>query len=119
MPTLARDFEVIAADQPGIGLSDKPEQGYDTGSLANDHVGLMDALGRRRFAVVGVDTGMMIGYALLQMTPTGSWGSPLAMPFCRASRLPARWSPGAGKGPALVHPFQPAGRGERAACHRT
>jgi pimeloyl-ACP methyl ester carboxylesterase len=64
MPALARDFAVIAVDQRGIGLSDKPEQGYDTGTLANDLAGLMDALGHERFAVVGVDTGMLIGYAL-------------------------------------------------------
>ena len=64
MPALARDFEVIAVDQRGIGLSDKPEDGYDAGTLANDLVGLMDALGHRQFAVVGVDTGMLIGYAL-------------------------------------------------------
>jgi pimeloyl-ACP methyl ester carboxylesterase len=64
MPALARDFEVIAVDQRGIGLSDKPEEGYDTGTLANDLTGLMDALGHEQFAVVGVDTGMLIGYAL-------------------------------------------------------
>jgi pimeloyl-ACP methyl ester carboxylesterase len=64
MPALARDFSVIAVDQRGIGLSDKPEQGYDTGTLANDLAGLMDALGHQRFAVAGVDTGMLIGYAL-------------------------------------------------------
>jgi pimeloyl-ACP methyl ester carboxylesterase len=64
MPTLARDFEVIAVDQRGIGLSDKPEGGYDTGTLANDLTGLMDAFGHEQFAVVGVDTGLLIGYAL-------------------------------------------------------
>jgi pimeloyl-ACP methyl ester carboxylesterase len=64
MPALAREFEVIAVDQRGIGLSGKPEEGYDTGTLANDLAGLMDALGRERFAVVGVDTGLLIGYAL-------------------------------------------------------
>jgi pimeloyl-ACP methyl ester carboxylesterase len=32
MPTLARDFQVVAVDQRGIGLSDKPEDGYDTGT---------------------------------------------------------------------------------------
>src|SRR6187200_284258 len=35
MPTLASDFEVIAVDQRGIGLSDKPHEGYDVGSLAS------------------------------------------------------------------------------------
>jgi pimeloyl-ACP methyl ester carboxylesterase len=64
MPALARSFEVIAVDQRGIGLSDKPEKGYDSGTLANDLIGLMDALGHDQFAVVGVDTGMLIGYAL-------------------------------------------------------
>ena len=64
MPALARDFSVIAVDQRGIGLSDKPEEGYDTGTLANDLAGLMMALGHERFAVVGVDTGLLIGYAL-------------------------------------------------------
>ena len=64
MPALARDFEVIAVDQRGIGLSEKPEDGYDAGTLADDLVALMDALGHERFAVVGVDTGMLIGYAL-------------------------------------------------------
>jgi pimeloyl-ACP methyl ester carboxylesterase len=64
MPALAQDFEVIAADQRGIGLSDKPEDGYDAGTLGNDLAALMDALGHPRFAVVGVDTGMVIAYAL-------------------------------------------------------
>src|SRR5215216_3930062 len=64
MPELARDFEVIAVDQRGIGLTDKPRDGYDTGTLARDLVALMDALGHDRFAVVGHDTGYFIIYAL-------------------------------------------------------
>src|SRR5262245_20904246 len=69
MPALAREFEIVAVDQRGIGLSDKPEDGYDAGTLANDLVGLMDALDHERFAVVGVDTGMLIGYALAAEHP--------------------------------------------------
>jgi pimeloyl-ACP methyl ester carboxylesterase len=64
MPALARDFQVVAVDQRGMGLSGKPPSGYDTGTLANDLVALMDALGHQRFAMVGHDTGMWIGYAL-------------------------------------------------------
>jgi pimeloyl-ACP methyl ester carboxylesterase len=64
MPALAQDFEVIAVDQRGIGLSDKPAEGYDTGTQARDLAGLMDALGHQRFSVVGHDTGFTIGYAL-------------------------------------------------------
>jgi len=64
MPALARDFTVIVPDQRGCGLSGRPEDGYDTGTLAGDLAALMDALGHRRFAVAGHDTGMWIGYAL-------------------------------------------------------
>lgn len=64
MPALARDFLVIAVEQRGIGLSDKPRDGYDSGTQANDLVALMDALGHQRFAMVGFDTGMPIAYAL-------------------------------------------------------
>ena len=64
MPDLARDFQVIAPDQRGTGLSGKPSDGYDTGTLAGDLVALMDALGHQRFAMAGHDTGMWIGYAL-------------------------------------------------------
>lgn len=69
MPTLARDFTVIAVDQRGVGLSDRPATGYDTGSVARDLIGLMDALGHERFAVVGHDTGFAVGYALAADNP--------------------------------------------------
>jgi pimeloyl-ACP methyl ester carboxylesterase len=64
MPSLAEDFQVIAVDQRGIGLSDKPHDGYDVGTLASDLVALMDALGHDRFALYGTDTGMPIAHAL-------------------------------------------------------
>jgi pimeloyl-ACP methyl ester carboxylesterase len=64
MPTLARDFSVVAVDQRGIGLSDKPQHGYDTATLASDLVALMDMLGHSRFALYGTDVGMPIAYAL-------------------------------------------------------
>jgi pimeloyl-ACP methyl ester carboxylesterase len=64
MPALARDFGVVAVDQRGIGLSDKPQNGYDTATLASDLVALMEALGYQRFALYGTDVGMPIAYAL-------------------------------------------------------
>ena len=64
MPALARDFQVVAVDQRGIGLSDTPASGYDSATLARDLVTLMDALGHERFAVVGHDTGYIISYAI-------------------------------------------------------
>jgi pimeloyl-ACP methyl ester carboxylesterase len=64
MPALADQFEVIAVDQRGIGLSDKPRDGYDVGTLASDLAALMDVLGHGEFAVYGTDTGMPIAHAL-------------------------------------------------------
>src|SRR5262245_12925043 len=69
MPPLAEDFELIAVDQRGIGLSDKPHDGYDVGTLAGDLVALMVALGHERFAVYGTDTGMPIAHALAADNP--------------------------------------------------
>src|SRR5829696_5985924 len=36
MPALARDFEVVAVEQRGMGLTNKPEDGYDSATLASD-----------------------------------------------------------------------------------
>ncbi|MCI3244170.1 alpha/beta fold hydrolase [Streptomyces spinosisporus] len=64
MPGLARNFRVIAVDPRGVGLSDKPRDGYDTGTLARDMAALMTALGHDRFAMAGHDVGMWIAYAV-------------------------------------------------------
>jgi pimeloyl-ACP methyl ester carboxylesterase len=95
MPALARDFEVIAVDQRGIGLSDKPAGGYDTGTLAGDLVALMDALGHQRFAVVGHDTGFAISYALAADHPDG---------VARAALAEIPGSPGTVPAPPLFLP---------------
>ena len=112
MPALARDFEVIAVDQRGMGLSDKPEDGYDTGTLAGDLVALMDALGHERFAVVGHDTGFAISYALAADHPRP--GRPRGPR--RDPRVPGRGPltagvrPRAAQRPALAPRLQPARR---------
>jgi pimeloyl-ACP methyl ester carboxylesterase len=64
MPALARQHTVVAVDSRGAGLSDKPDDGYDAGTLAADLVALMAALGHDRFDVVGHDIGTWTGYAL-------------------------------------------------------
>lgn len=64
MPALAEGRTVIAVDPRGVGRSDKPVGGYDTGTLAADLVALMGALGHERFSLVGHDIGMWVGYAL-------------------------------------------------------
>ncbi|TCT05999.1 alpha/beta fold hydrolase [Aquabacter spiritensis] len=64
MPVLAEHYSLVVAEPRGLGLSDKPPTGYDTGILARDFVALMAALGHPRFGVVGHDIGMWAGYAL-------------------------------------------------------
>ncbi|BCY09031.1 hydrolase [Actinoplanes sp. L3-i22] len=64
MPALAREHTVVAVDSRGAGLSDKPDDGYDAGTLAADLVALMSALGHDRFDVVGHDIGTWTAYAL-------------------------------------------------------
>ncbi|WP_106971866.1 alpha/beta fold hydrolase [Streptomyces xylophagus] len=64
MPTLASRHTVVAVDSRGAGLSDKPDDGYDAGTLAADLVALMAALGHDRFDVVGHDIGTWTSYAL-------------------------------------------------------
>ena len=86
MPALARDFTVIAVDQRGIGLSDKPDGRVRHRPLANDLIALMDALGHERFAVVGHDTGFVISYALAADHPDRVDASPSP----RSPGLPAR-----------------------------
>ena len=64
MPALAQQYTVIAVDQRGIGMTDKPLDGYDSATLATDLAALMETLGYPRYAVVGHDTGYVISYAL-------------------------------------------------------
>ncbi|MDH6484247.1 pimeloyl-ACP methyl ester carboxylesterase [Streptomyces sp. SAI-127] len=64
MPALARRHTVVAVDSRGAGLSGKPDDGYDAGTLAADLVALMAALGHDRFDVVGHDIGTWTAYAL-------------------------------------------------------
>ena len=64
----------VSASQPSrvsskLGLSDKPEGGYDADTLSADMFALMDALGHERFAMVGHDIGMWTGYAMAADRP--------------------------------------------------
>lgn len=57
-------FRVIAPDQRGYNTSDKPARvaDYRLDELAGDVVGLLDALGLERAAVVGHDWGSVVGW---------------------------------------------------------
>lgn len=62
-------YQAIAVDLPGMGLSDKPRDGYDTGTSAGRLHALMQALGHERYSVLGHDVGMWIAYALASDQP--------------------------------------------------
>jgi haloacetate dehalogenase len=68
-PELARHFTVVCPDLKGYGDSDAPAPTADAGNYSKRVMGeempaLMQALGHRRFAVVGHDRGARIAYRL-------------------------------------------------------
>src|ERR687893_826717 len=70
-PLAAAGLRVLAPDQRGYNLSDKPEgvAAYTIGVLADDVLGLADAFGRERFAVVGHDWGAAVAWHLAARDP--------------------------------------------------
>ena len=63
MPVLAEaGFTVIAPDLRGFGLSDKPLQGYDTGTVCEDIRQLAHSLGHSSVSIVGHDLGASVAY---------------------------------------------------------
>lgn len=66
-PQLAEDFAVIAVDQRGHGLSDKPESGYDFSTVGRDLEGVIRARGLEKPVIVG-----------------HSWGADVALEFAVA-----------------------------------
>jgi len=66
---LAWDHTVIVPDLRGLGLSSKPEGGYDKKTQAGDVAGVMDALGVQQADFVTHDLGNMVGYAFASQNP--------------------------------------------------
>jgi pimeloyl-ACP methyl ester carboxylesterase len=69
MPLLSADYDVIAVDLRGVGKSDKPKDGYDKKTSAQDIKNLMDELGIKKANIVGHDIGGMIAYAFAAQFP--------------------------------------------------
>src|SRR5216684_5997787 len=66
---LIDDHMVIAPDLRGLGLSSKPDGGYDKKNQAADVWGVLDTLGVRTAELVTHDIGIMVGFALAATHP--------------------------------------------------
>jgi pimeloyl-ACP methyl ester carboxylesterase len=60
VPTLSAEFRCVAPDNRGAGQTDQPDLPYTIRMLADDTVGLLDALGIRRAHIAGLSMGGMI-----------------------------------------------------------
>ncbi len=63
-PKLTGELSVVCPDLRGYGDSDKPREGYDKKTMAQDMHQAMAALGHRSYAVVGHDRGARVGHRL-------------------------------------------------------
>ena len=99
---LAQDYSLVCPDLRGYGDSDKPagapdHANYSKRTMAQDMVGVMDALGYERFAVVGHDRGARVAHrlaldhahrvlrlCLIDIAPTLTMYESTSMEFARA-----------------------------------
>jgi len=66
---LIEDHTIIAPDLRGLGLSSKPDGGYDKKNQAADVWGVLDNLGVDTIELVTHDIGIMVGYAAVATHP--------------------------------------------------
>jgi pimeloyl-ACP methyl ester carboxylesterase len=66
---LVADHTVIVPDLRGMGMSARPESGYEKKNQAEDLAGVLDALKIKRVDLVTHDIGNMVGYAFAAQYP--------------------------------------------------
>ena len=70
-PLLTGGFRVVALDQRGHGLSDKPDGGYDFASITGDLAAFLQALGLERPALAGHSWGANVALQFAADHPEG------------------------------------------------
>src|SRR6516162_10289243 len=66
---LSATIRVVAPDLRGLGLSSRPDGGYDKKTQGRDVAGLLDALVIERVDLITHDIGNMVGYAFAAQYP--------------------------------------------------
>jgi epoxide hydrolase 4 len=71
MDALSQDYYVVAIDQRGYNLSDKPKgiENYDLKLLVGDVAAVIKHLGREKAIIVGHDWGGLVAWSLAIYTP--------------------------------------------------
>jgi pimeloyl-ACP methyl ester carboxylesterase len=71
MPTLAKRFQVVAIDQRGYNLSDKPigVEAYTTEKLVEDVIAVVRHFDRDKATIVGHDWGGLVAWTLAMRRP--------------------------------------------------
>jgi pimeloyl-ACP methyl ester carboxylesterase len=94
-PAFAANHRVILFDNRGVGQSDAPDVAYTTAMMADDTVGLLDALGIGRAHVCGVSMGGMIAQEVALRHPgrvaTLQLHATLGRPDAHMRALTAAW----------------------------
>lgn len=85
----AERFRVLAFDNRGAGRTDKPDIPYTIEMMANDTVGLMDAVGIGRASILGISMGGRIALELTLEHPERV--EKLALISTSARVLPRGW----------------------------
>ncbi|WP_248321700.1 alpha/beta fold hydrolase [Caballeronia sp. Sq4a] len=77
---LADRYRIVATDHRGWGDSDAPASGYGIVDLAADAEGVIDALGLRRYVLVGHSMGGKVAQLIASRRPKGLQGLVLVAP---------------------------------------
>ena len=70
IPTLAKQFRVIAPDMKGYGQSGKPKGDYAASTVAAETLAFLDAIGVEQFHIAGHDWGVVIADNIINLAPS-------------------------------------------------